>query len=917
MKVNSTKGLIAALPSHFTKVKYLSEGGMGVVFRAFDEKLKRNVAIKVVHRLGKGSEDYRIRLRREAKSLCALRHPNVVRAFDYHEDEQITFLVLEFLEGITLVELAKDSSMSINEIVHLMAQLADGLAAIHAAKLLHRDIKPANIMVTNEGQPLFIDFGLTITTEKLDETRLTRTDCLVGTLGYLAPEVIRGTDNSEQSDVYQLGVVFHELLTGNELVDGDRFNALLRGQAYDIPLPSKLGKGDEELDQIILNAIAFDHKLRTQKAADLAKQCKQWLEKHDEARRPLETLVTASYEIPEPTSPTSKVSQKKPIWPLFAVPLLLVICIFFPSRTQELSLSAHQVGTDWFSFKAQGKGNYKLYKANENKELKTGLLANNDEVLIRRLTPSTKYKLVFNGKEVFFLTTSQVNFSKTPRAFALKKAFYISYKCNLKYSGLQLIVGRDEQHKEIAASSNKVIVEDVKATSEGTVPWKILLNNRLLAKGKTYPTRDFVPQFAGEDSRPQYNACWLGDKLLLGCQNWQINLVEPGPQNPQNRNDLLTKMWNYQLTTKIDSLRRFRWLIPYSANRAVYANWAPISSTAHIFHITTKSNAPKETVVEFGQSFEFNHSPTKIGDHLVLQGVAGKKAHWLFIDPNERKLVRTVAGKKVKERPLPKKSSVYSIDYGRSLAFDRGWGFISPPYCHDGKIYSLLAKSKTRKKLWTKASLICLRKKDGSYTKPVSLGEFSTWIGCHPFGQSKDEADFTIAGRHTIHRFSSKKQSLEPLFQLPKEYQKGYFASPSIEVKGKHYAFYLSDNVNSKMTFQSVFNHRKLHLVSWKAGETCKIYKTAILKARESTYQVPSLQRLFLEQNRYLIGVTPLSLVVVDLAEGYFGSVFFAGELIENVALNSEALIYVGLRGTRISVLPIELILHSNRGKLQ
>ena len=918
MKRNSTKGLITALPSHFTDVKYLSEGGMGVVFRAFDEKLKRNVAIKVVHRLGKGAEDYRIRLRREAKSLCVLRHPNVVRAFDFHEDEKITFLVLEYLEGITLKELAKDSSLSVNEIVHLMAQLADGLAAIHTAKLLHRDIKPANIMVTMEGQPLFIDFGLTITTEKLDETRLTRTDCFVGTLGYLAPEVITGKDNSEQSDVYQLGLVFHELLTGDELVDGDKFNSLLRGQPYEIPLPSKLGKGNEELDQIVLNAIAFDSQLRTQKAAHLAKQCERWLEKQDETRRPLETLVTAHYKVPEPTRPTNKVSKKRPIWPLLALPFVLILWIFFSSETTELSLGAHHYGPDWLSFKATGKGVYKLFKAKENKELKTGTIDDNDEVLIKRLSPKTKYKLSFNGKEALSFTTNDVSFSKRPLAFALKRAFYLKFKCNLQYSDLQLIVGRDEQqHKEIDFGSEMVILEDVTANNDGTLPWRLLLNGRLLAKGHTYRTRDFVPQLERPEDSSHYVACWLEDKLLLGCNKWQINLVSPAAENPKNRNELLNKLWNYQLTTKMAFLRRFRWLISYSSEKAMYACWGPISANAHIFKITAEDNVTNEAIIELGQNLAINHTPAKTGNQLALHGVSEDAPYWLFINPNEGKLVQTVAGEKIKKRPAPKKNYVYSIDYGRSLAFDRGWGFISPPFCKNGCIYSLLAKSQTRQQLWTEASLFCLRKNNDKYTKPDKVGEFETWIGCHTFGKCNEGSDFTLAGRHSIYRFSTKKRSLEPLFQLPKEYHQGYFASPSVEVKGKHYAFFLSQSVSSKMTFESVFKHRKLHLVSWKAGETCKVYKPAILKARESTFQVPSLNNLFLVRDRFLIGLTPISLAVIDLAEGYFGSVFFAGELIENVALNSDGMIFVGLRGTRISVLPIELILHSNRGKLR
>ena len=887
---------------------------MGVVFRAFDEKLRRNVAIKVVPEKGKCTEDYKTRLRREAKSLCALRHPNVVRVYDFHDEKKITFLVLEFVEGVTLWDLIKKSPLSVNEVTHLIGQLADGLDAIHSAGLLHRDIKPANIMLTLDGKPVFIDFGLTITTEKIDETRLTRTDCLVGTLGYLAPEVVLGTDHSEQSDIYQLGLIFYEALCGEELVDGERFNSLLRGQPFEIPLLSTMGYGNKELDQIIGRAIAFDRQLRTQKASQLARECEDWLNKNDEARRPIVTLVTASYEVPESAQTVSESKKRFLHWPLLIIALLACLCFYHLTQKEPLTLATHQQGADWFSFRVKGKGSYRIRDDRGKKVLQKGPVSENrGMVKVRRLYPDGKYELILGDNEPFSFSTSSLSFKNGPSAFALGNALYLSFETNLIHSDLQVEV-QGANRKEASEGKGKLLFQNVEADKDGKVRWRLILNSRLLYEGHTYKTKDFVPQLDGHEKSPHHTGCWLSRQLLLGDCSWRLNLLRPAPTSPENKNDLLTKLWSYQLKTEITPLRYFRWLLSLNDTECLYTACDTIDSSIDLFLFTPMKRGSSYKEMKIGQSLAISHPPIRVDENVIYQGVGRSAPYWLVANPKSGELRQKVAGRQMKVLPAPPTKRAYSIDYGRSIAFEKGWGFISRPLFWQRKIYSILAQSKSRQELWTTATLIGLTvKEDGLLGEPEAFGQFQTWIGCHPFGFCRNGLDFTLAGRRAIHVFRCEDNSLTTLFELTKDIESGYLASPAFEIKDKYYAFFMSASSSDN----KVFSHRRMHLVSWQRANKPKLHYPPIIKAKESTFQVSSLTNMKLWQERYLIGTTAVSLFVVDLTDGRFGSLFFAGEVIEEMAINSEGLIFINLRGQHMSILPTELILFSNRGKLQ
>jgi len=215
----------------------LGRGGMGEVFLAWDERLERRVAVKRIRPDSGLSPEQRERFRREARLAARLSHPAIVQIHDLVTEGADDAIVMEYVEGRTLAERIAGGRIETAEALRLAREIATGLAAAHEAGLIHRDLKAANVIVTRAGQAKILDFGLARPSGKSEETPLTRRGMVVGTLGSMSPEQVRGQELDERSDLFSLGILLYEMLTGHRPFRG-RDSAEVLWQVVHEPPPS-------------------------------------------------------------------------------------------------------------------------------------------------------------------------------------------------------------------------------------------------------------------------------------------------------------------------------------------------------------------------------------------------------------------------------------------------------------------------------------------------------------------------------------------------------------------------------------------------------------------------------------------------------------------------------------------------------
>jgi serine/threonine-protein kinase len=235
--------------------KLVGAGGMSSVFRAHDRLLERTVALKILHEQFTRDADYVERFRREARSVAQLAHPNIVTVIDRGEQDGRQYIVFEYIDGANLKELVRNGAVPIDDALDLACQTGRGLAFAHGRGIVHRDVKPQNVLLNDEGQAKVTDFGIA---RSLDVQGVTQTGTVLGTSDYIAPEQARGEKVDPRTDIYSLGAVLFELLTGDVPYPGDNFVAVAMRHVHDPP-PSVLERRPDcpsRLDAAIRRAMA-------------------------------------------------------------------------------------------------------------------------------------------------------------------------------------------------------------------------------------------------------------------------------------------------------------------------------------------------------------------------------------------------------------------------------------------------------------------------------------------------------------------------------------------------------------------------------------------------------------------------------------------------------------------------------------
>jgi len=247
--------MIGKTISHYKIIEKLGEGGMGVVYRAEDTKLKRTVALKFLPQDLTRDADAKARFIREAQAAAALNHPNICTIHEVGEHDGQSFIAMELVEGQSLKERIDRGPLPIDDAVTFAIQAGEGLGEAHEKGIVHRDIKPGNIMLTAQGQAKILDFGLA----RLGaDTKLTKTDTTLGTVAYMSPEQASGKDVDRRTDIWSLGVVLYEMITGQRPFAGEYEAAVVHSILNDAPEPVTARRSNVpmELERIVGKALA-------------------------------------------------------------------------------------------------------------------------------------------------------------------------------------------------------------------------------------------------------------------------------------------------------------------------------------------------------------------------------------------------------------------------------------------------------------------------------------------------------------------------------------------------------------------------------------------------------------------------------------------------------------------------------------
>jgi non-specific serine/threonine protein kinase len=320
---------------HYRIVEQIGAGGMGVVYRAHDDRLDRDVAIKVLPEEVAERPDRLARFEQEVKSLAGLNHPNIVTVFSVEEADGTPFFAMELVEGDSLAQTLPTAGLPLTKVFDIAIPLADALATAHERGIVHRDLKPANVMVTREGRVKVLDFGLVKLTETAaaggagtdpDEVAsrvatLTGEGTVVGTVPYMSPEQLEGRDVDHRTDIFTLGILLYECATGRRPFTGDSTASIVSSILRDVPVPvTDLNPGlPRHLGRIIRHCLEKDPEARYQSAKDVRNELKS-------LRREVDSGDVATGSGPRAVSPPRKPSRSV-VWAAAGITAVLILAV--------------------------------------------------------------------------------------------------------------------------------------------------------------------------------------------------------------------------------------------------------------------------------------------------------------------------------------------------------------------------------------------------------------------------------------------------------------------------------------------------------------------------------------------------------------------------------------------------------------
>ena len=296
--------LNSILSDKYELIRLISVGGMGEVYLATHKILQKKLAIKIISQQFEHKKEVRQQFLKEAKLASGLDHPGIIQILDFGSYDKFDYLVMPYIDGYSLDKKMQDFGHDLKDALKIMPQMISSLIHVHTKNIVHKDIKPSNYMIDRKGKVILIDFGIS---QKFHKINLTESSIGVGTRTYMSPEQIRGEQIDLRSDLYSLGLIFYELLTGRYLFEYENIETLIYKQMHEIPIhPSEVKKNiPNRLGDIIMRLIQKEPNDRYQDGLELLNDIKEFATINDEQIE-LENITCISKILPgEPYSVAS------------------------------------------------------------------------------------------------------------------------------------------------------------------------------------------------------------------------------------------------------------------------------------------------------------------------------------------------------------------------------------------------------------------------------------------------------------------------------------------------------------------------------------------------------------------------------------------------------------------------------------
>lgn len=327
-------------------ISQIGKGGMATVYKAYQPSMDRNVAIKVLPRQLAESAEFAARFQQEARIIARLEHPHILPVFDFGESDGVTYFVMRYLEAGTLKTKMEAGPLALDEIDRLFTQLAEALGYAHAHGIVHRDLKPANALVDEHGNVFLTDFGIAKLLESASP-RLTQTDAIMGTPAYISPEQAKAQAVDRRSDIYSLGIILYEMVTGSVPFVADTPLAVILKHISDpLPPPSVVKKDiPGPIERVILKALAKEPADRYASAEEFLSAWKRALDETETAQRAPEPKPAPASRAGMPAPPSAAVSPSSGGRTGWVAGCLIVACLVF---------SIGGIGIVFFNWQAPG-----------------------------------------------------------------------------------------------------------------------------------------------------------------------------------------------------------------------------------------------------------------------------------------------------------------------------------------------------------------------------------------------------------------------------------------------------------------------------------------------------------------------------------------------------------------------------------